>query len=318
MNTHRIPAPLALLALLPLLTMRAHAQGSLTPPAGVPGLTMKSLDQIEARTAIPRSAAVPVAGPHYTIMSPGSYYLTGNLVVTAGDAIRIFSDNVTLDLNGFTISSAASPASGSGIVIGNDRSNIRIRNGIITGPTPPVAGAGFQSGILSGFSASRNIAVSDIHVSGAGIGGGIILNSKSAPGTLVERCTVNGSGAQGIVAHTVRSSQAVDCVIDAIAATIVSDSAGVSTGNGANSDGIEAREVCNCTGAAASGNGILASNVSNSTGTSTAATGIIATTASFCRGKRDGGVAISASIAIGCTVDGTGTVSSAQKHLGTP
>ena len=34
--------------------------------------------------------------------------------------------------------------------------------------------------------------------------------------------------------------------------------------------------------------------------------------------KVDGGTAINAATAIGCTVDGTGTVTSASKHLGTP
>src|SRR5438094_2967891 len=55
------------------------AQGSLTPP-GAPAPTMKSLDQIEARTAI---SSAP-----FTINQPGSYYLTKNLNVTNGDAIR--------------------------------------------------------------------------------------------------------------------------------------------------------------------------------------------------------------------------------------
>src|SRR6188768_715136 len=75
------------------------AQGSLTPPAGAPAPVMKSLDQIEART--------PISSAPFTITAPGSYYLIGNLSVSSGNAIVIATNDVTLDLNGFTISSTA-------------------------------------------------------------------------------------------------------------------------------------------------------------------------------------------------------------------
>ena len=39
----------------------------------------------------------------YVIKKPGSYRLDGNLSVTASDAIHIVSDDVTLDLAGFSI-----------------------------------------------------------------------------------------------------------------------------------------------------------------------------------------------------------------------
>ena len=111
------------------------AQGPLTPP-GVPAPTMKSLDQIEARTAIPKSPAVPVAGPHFTISQPGSYYLTGNVEVASGNGINITASNVTLDLNGFAlISKTASPAAGNAIDIAANLHSIEIKNGRITGGT---------------------------------------------------------------------------------------------------------------------------------------------------------------------------------------
>lgn len=76
-----------------VLALHAPAQGPLTPP-GAPGATMRSLDQIEPRTAITNL-------PH-EISQPGSYYLAGNLV-SAGDGIVVNCDNVTIDLMGFTL-----------------------------------------------------------------------------------------------------------------------------------------------------------------------------------------------------------------------
>ena len=106
----RIPSALALaLSTLIHQSPTLIAQGSLTPP-GAPASTMKSLDQIEART--------PISSVPYTISSPGSYYLTANLNVTTGDAITIAANGVALDLNGFTLSSTDPNNIGSGILLG--------------------------------------------------------------------------------------------------------------------------------------------------------------------------------------------------------
>src|SRR5438477_4118043 len=107
-----------------LLSCDALAQGLLTPP-DVPGPTMKSLDQIEAR--------IPISSAPYVINASGSYYLTGNLLVGGGDAIFINGSGVTLDLNGYSISSNASPAQGTAILVNGTASRILIRNGSIMG-----------------------------------------------------------------------------------------------------------------------------------------------------------------------------------------
>src|SRR6185436_3266817 len=72
------------------------AQGLLTPP-GAPAPTMKTLDQVQPRT--------PVSAFGTTLTAPGSYYLTTNLLSgsSTGDGILVRANNVTIDLNGFSI-----------------------------------------------------------------------------------------------------------------------------------------------------------------------------------------------------------------------
>src|ERR1017187_7620780 len=125
----RVTLTLVLSAFNPHLSILA--QGSLTPP-GAPVPTMKSLDQIEART--------PIAAAPFTISNSGSYYLTGNLTVNSSSAITIATNQVTLDLNGFTISSTAPSAAGSGILLVSGLTDITIVNGHIKGGVTNFAG----------------------------------------------------------------------------------------------------------------------------------------------------------------------------------
>ena len=98
------------------LSTGTFAQGSLTPP-GAPAPTMKTLTQIEPRTAI---SSIPT-----TITQSGSYYLTGNLSGVAGqNGITIVASDVTLDLNGFTLTGV--PSSIDGISFGSNLSNLAL------------------------------------------------------------------------------------------------------------------------------------------------------------------------------------------------
>jgi hypothetical protein len=71
----------------------------------------------------------------YTINAPGAYYLAGNLSFSgsgAGNAISIRSDDVTLDLMGFSLNCDISSTSTYGIQL-DGRKNVEIRNGTLRG-----------------------------------------------------------------------------------------------------------------------------------------------------------------------------------------
>jgi hypothetical protein len=76
----------------------------------------------------------------HVISAPGSYRLTGDLLVPNGlDGIRIEASDVTLDLSGFTISSQGAFGLAIHGITAANLSNIEIRNGTVRGfPTSGV------------------------------------------------------------------------------------------------------------------------------------------------------------------------------------
>jgi parallel beta-helix repeat protein len=70
----------------------------------------------------------------YTINSPGFYYLGGNLTRPSGPGITINTNDVTLDLMGFTLSGTLSPGRNQNYAIYmSGRKNVEIRNGSLIG-----------------------------------------------------------------------------------------------------------------------------------------------------------------------------------------
>lgn len=162
----------------------------------------------------------------------------------------------------------------------------------------------YGDGISASFCSVQNSR--GISVAGVGLAGQVVMNceGRSTSGTGIAGNQITNSFGLSTSGYGIQSSSGT-----------ISNSRGGSFTN----HGISGFIVNDSRGESGSGIGISAVNATNSHGHSaTGSFGIQLTgTASFCRGNRPSGVAISAPIAIGCTVE-SGTVTSAQKHLGTP
>jgi hypothetical protein len=178
-----------------ILNRGAFGQGSLTPP-GAPAPTMRTLAQIEPRT--------PISSLPFTITAPGSYYVTSNLVGVAGSGgITIRTNNVTIDLNGFTLFGPSSGTFDDGITPNGSWSNIVIRNGKLSGWTRSGIGAGTLAHCIV-----EDVISSENRLSGIVVGDSSIVQRCSArrnglsttsqsgiwvgDGAMVSDCTVSG------------------------------------------------------------------------------------------------------------------------------
>ena len=154
---------------------------------------------------------VPPATFPIVLNQPGSYVLTSNLVVTDQNtiAIEITVNNVTIDLNGFTIQG---PNAGTGHgIFADNQYNITIRNGRVWGfgnmgiwldcdlSDPSIRGAGH----LIEWIQVMNNATAGIVIHG-GIVRNCVVNNNSGGGaivavnSIVTQCTTNNNGAAGI------------------------------------------------------------------------------------------------------------------------
>jgi parallel beta-helix repeat protein len=180
--------------------------GPLLPPAGSVAPSYKTLSQVEPRTPIGPDTTPNGGSPTvvYRIGQPGSYYLTQNLTGEAGKfLIRVDADNVTIDLNGYTmIGVTGSLDAINGSLLEPD--NVTVKNGVIRGfddtaieASPTANGWVIENVTMSrngaGVSAGRHAILRNCHAvynQGSGI--------SALWGSVIENCTASGNGTWGI------------------------------------------------------------------------------------------------------------------------
>lgn len=246
-NTRTWAAAAWLLCTLYFPPATARAQGSLAPP-GAPAPTMKTLQQIEPRTDV---LTLPGNGNNLFIISQsGAYYLTTNLTgVASKNGISVQADNVTLDLNGFTLFGGVTNSQ-QAILVNGPHVAVIIRDGTITG----WGGNGITAGNANNCEFMRLRIITN---------GGIGL--KVGGGNTVANCIVMGNAGDGI--DTTSNALLTDC-------NVSGNVKGLSTGNGCT--------VRNCTvndnlnsGIITGDNCLLADcNVAGNSNTNYTATGI--------------------------------------------
>jgi hypothetical protein len=190
------------------------AQGPLTPP-GPPGMTYKTLQQVEPRVEINATNTPGDADSLFQITQPGSYYLTSNLTgVVAKYGIEIAASGVTLDLMGFELAGVSNSLNGIEFV--GAQTNVTIRNGAVrnwgdNGVRAPLAvNSRFERLLVSGnvdlgLWLGDSCVVSDCTVSGNGSG------IQTGHRCLVRDSTVTGPPGAGISTGT--DSLVVRCVV---------------------------------------------------------------------------------------------------------
>lgn len=164
------------IALYFLSSVACAASGPLNPPPGPVTSTFKSLQQVEPRIDVATLGGDAMA--LRVIGQSGSYYLSGDLQTEGSQsaAVDVRANDVTLDLNGFMISSTAVAC----VRIQSGLSNVTIRNGSL-----------LTYGIALDGSGAIHARVEALNISGAQRG--IVLGSRA----YVENCSVYSGSVGG-------------------------------------------------------------------------------------------------------------------------
>jgi parallel beta-helix repeat protein len=288
------------------LAYSAFGQGALSPTAA-PAPTMKTLAQIEPRT--------PITNLPYTISSSGSYYVTTNLTCTTCSGVQPginfslipLADNVTLDLNGFTLSGMA--GSGHGISASGGY-NYVIRNGTL-------ANWG-EDGVDMSLAANSRFENLQFYGNGhigleAGVGS-VVVNCEATANTVagfsmlsgdISHCAAVGNGT-GIVAST-------GCVVADCAASGNNSTGFLLAGTGV--------EISHSVAIGNTGIGILTSNgcvVADCTASGNSSDGInagVGTGVRGCASYQNAGNGVTTSsncTVVGCSASGNSTAFSSD------
>lgn len=171
------------IALAAMVALPAWA-GPLNPPSGAVMPTARPLAEVEPRIAVGPQTTPGDADSSpstFKITAPGSYYLTADVVGEATKhGIEITSDDVTLDLMGFSVRGVAGARSG--VRIASLLRNVTVRDGSITD---------WPTGGLDASSADE-VSVLDVRVM-RNTGIGIFIDSGT-----IDRCVAQGNTSTGI------------------------------------------------------------------------------------------------------------------------
>ena len=148
--------------------------GPIDPPLGPVQSTQKALDDVEPRTPLTSEFVSGNSSSVFFISAPGHYYLTGDVFIPSGQTgIVIGADNVTVDLNGYSVRALA--GSNDGIATSGARNSPVIRNGLINAVNVGIRIA----------PSSRGVIIEDIVITGAGDDG-----IRGSADMTVRRCNI--------------------------------------------------------------------------------------------------------------------------------
>ncbi|MGA3025685.1 MAG: right-handed parallel beta-helix repeat-containing protein [Bryobacteraceae bacterium] len=161
---------------------------------------------VDGTTLINQATVVAAGGFPYNITQTGSYRLSGNLVASNTQAISITAANVTLDLNGFTISCSGCAASYIGI-IGTAAGTV-VENGNVTGYSGSSGLAIYLeaggkvdhmgvTGNYNGIASGGSLTITNCNVSN-NVRTGINSFTASRPELIVLNSVISSNGRDGI------------------------------------------------------------------------------------------------------------------------
>ena len=220
----------------------------------------------------------------YLIMEPGSYILTSNIEAPdghTGSGIKIYADNVTLDLNGFAVIGVL--GSKGGVEVTSGKTNIAIANGTLRG-----WGWGGVTATTAGDSLFSKLRLTD---NGSGLWAGV--------GSTVQDCLAQGNTEEGIGIST--GCTVINCLARENGANGFSIGSGsvvrdcVATDNTLAGFRVDMNSIMtNCLSRSNDGHGITQLNIASG-----------GTTLRGCRADSNGGAGIlvgGSSIVVNCTV----------------